>query len=48
MSAEEIENRIEVVRALRFPDETLVAEIDADQPLDEVVRSVRRVIWKVL
>ena len=48
MRAEEIELRIAAVRSLRFPDQTLVAEIDADRPFEEVSRSVRRVVWKVL
>ncbi|WP_373050353.1 hypothetical protein [Thalassovita aquimarina] len=48
MSDEEIKSRIAAVRALRFIDGTLVFEIDADQPLEEVVQSVRRLIWKVL
>ncbi|MDZ4136355.1 MAG: hypothetical protein U1D06_12300, partial [Paracoccaceae bacterium] len=45
MRPEEIELRIAAVRSLRFPDQTLVAEIDADRPFDEVSRSVRRLIW---
>lgn len=48
MTAEEIERRIAVVRALQFPDRTQVIEVDADQPLDEVVRQVHGLVWKVL
>lgn len=48
MRADEIEMRIAAVRALRFPEQTLVAEIDADQPFEKVSLAVRRVIWGVL
>lgn len=48
MTAEEIERRIAAVRSLSFPDQTLVAEIDADQRLETVSLAVRRVIWSVL
>lgn len=48
MTQAEIERRIATVRALIFPAHTRVAEIDADQPLDEVLRAVHRLVWKVL
>ncbi len=48
MARQEIERRIAAVRSLTFPDHTRVAEIDADQPLDEVLRAVHRLVWKVL
>ncbi len=48
MSIAEIERRIDVVRGLRFPAGTNVAEIDADSPFDEVVLSVRQQIWESL
>lgn len=48
MTAQEIERRIAAVRSLTFPDHTQIAEIDADQPLDDVLRAVRQLIWKVL
>ena len=48
MNLAEIERRIAAVRSLSFPVQTLVAEVDADQPLDEVLRSVHRLVWKVL
>jgi thymidylate kinase len=45
MSRDEIERRVDAVRALAFPAETQVAEIDADQPLADVIAEVRRLIW---
>lgn len=48
MRAEEIALRIAAVRSLNYPEQTLVAEIDADQPLEDVKLAVRRLIWGVL
>ena len=48
MTAEEICRRIAAVRSLRFPDRTQVAEVDSDQPLEEVLRLVHHLVWKVL
>ncbi len=48
MTAEEINRRIDAVRSIRFPDQTQDAEVNADQPLEAVTRSVRRLIWGVL
>ncbi|MEO8243763.1 MAG: hypothetical protein ABI832_15790 [bacterium] len=48
MTADEIERRIAAVRSLRFPDQTRVLEIDADQSLEAVNLAVRRQIWELL
>ena len=48
MTVEEIEDRISVVRSVRFPDSVTVVEVDADQPLEDVIRTVRRLVWKLL
>lgn len=48
MTAEDIDRRIAAVRALRFPDQTRDVEVGADQPIDAVSHSVRRLIWEVL
>lgn len=48
MSIDEIKRRIEAVRGMSFPETTSVIEIDADRPLEEVVRKVRNLIWQAL
>lgn len=48
MSIHEIERRIGAVRDMNFPATTSVVEIDADRPLEDVVRAVRRLIWQAL
>ena len=48
MSVEDIERRIAAVQSLRFPAQTRDVEVAADQPLEAVTRSVRRLIWEVL
>lgn len=48
MHEDEIVQRIAAVRSFGFPVQTLVVEIDADQPLEAVKLAVRRLIWGVL
>lgn len=48
MTADEIERRIAAVRSLRFPGQTRVVEVDADQPLEAVTLAVRRLVWEML
>ena len=48
MSTSEVSRRIGVIRALHFPSTTLVVEIDADQPIDEVRASIHAAIWKMI
>jgi thymidylate kinase len=40
--------RAEVIRALRYPPGTRVVEIDADQPMSQVLLQVKRAIWETL
>lgn len=40
--------RIDAIKALRFPPQTRVVDIDADLPLDDVVLKVKRAIWEAL
>lgn len=40
--------RIEAIRDLAYPPQTRVVDIDADQPLDEVVRRVKAAVWECL
>lgn len=47
MAASLIRQRIESVRRLQFPASRVV-RVDAEQPLDHVLRSVRREIWDML
>ena len=48
MSIDDIQRRIDAVRSLRFPVQSREVEVDADQPLEDVTRSVRRLIWGLL
>ena len=48
MERAELEDRIATVRALSFPPDTVVREIDADRPLDTVLLDVRRTVWTML
>lgn len=41
---EQVERRIAAIQSLAFPGATVV-EIDADQPLGDVLRDVERVVW---
>jgi thymidylate kinase len=45
---EEIQRRIDAVLAFEFAEPAKVVEINADQPLEEVIREVRSVIWDLL
>ena len=46
MQLQELEKRAEAIRSLRFPDGTETVDIDAEEPLEEVVRRIRRCIWR--
>jgi hypothetical protein len=48
MTREEINRRIAAVRSLRFPEQTMVTEVDSDQSLAEVSRQIHSLVWKVL
>lgn len=48
MTTAEVARRVEAIRSLRFPSSTLVVELDADRPLDEVAAVVGEHIWNFL
>ena len=43
--AAEVQRRVEVLRALRYAPPTDVVEIDADQPVEGVIRDAARAVW---
>ncbi len=43
-----LRERMEAVRALRFPPRTRVVEVDASQPVDQVLLAVKRAVWESL
>jgi thymidylate kinase len=45
---EYLADRAEVIRALRYPSETAVVEVDADQSMERVLLEVKRAIWQAL
>lgn len=45
---EEIQRRIDAVLGFKFAKPAKVVEINADQPLEDVIREVRSVIWDML
>ena len=46
MQLQELEKRAEAIRGLRFPDVTETVDIDAEEPLEQVVRRIRRCVWR--
>jgi hypothetical protein len=48
MELPDLEKRAEAIRGLRFPDVTETVDIDAEEPLEQVVRRIRRCIWRKL
>jgi thymidylate kinase len=46
MTLTEVERRIQAVQNLRFPPTTKVVKLDADAPLEEVVKMVKWLIWQ--
>jgi hypothetical protein len=48
MNSDDLRRRVEAVRSLRFPPHTRVLEVDADQPLEEVLLEVKRSVWKTM
>jgi hypothetical protein len=44
----EVERRVRAVRALTFDGAARVVDVDADAPLEDVCRAVRRAIWESL
>jgi hypothetical protein len=48
MQLQDLEKRAEAIRGLRFPDVTETVDIDAEEPLEQVVRRIRRCVWRKL
>jgi thymidylate kinase len=48
MPPESLARRADTVRAIGFETSTRVVEVDADQPLEEVLLRVRRAVWEML
>jgi len=46
--AEQLRTGIELVRQLEFPSPTRVLDVDAEQPLPEVVLQVKRAVWECI
>jgi thymidylate kinase len=46
--ADQLRRKVEIVEQLRFPPTTRVVEIDAAQPLPDVLRDVKQAIWSCL
>ncbi|MGF1539585.1 MAG: hypothetical protein ACFCU5_03905 [Pleurocapsa sp.] len=45
---EVIENKVAAVRAIKFPHQTTVTNLDADLPLDEVILQAKHTVWQNL
>lgn len=45
---DQLRRKIEIVAQLRFPPPTRVVEIDAAQPLDQVLQDVKQAVWACL
>jgi hypothetical protein len=45
---EQLRTGIDMVRRLRFPDTTRVLELDAEQPLDQVLLQAKRAVWECI
>jgi hypothetical protein len=48
ISHDDITRRVAATRGLQFPPEVQVVDIDATQPLEEVLLKVKRAIWEAL
>jgi hypothetical protein len=46
--SEQLRTGIDMVRRLRFPDTTRVLELDAEQPLDQVLLQAKRAVWECI
>ncbi len=47
-SLESLARRVEVVNRVSFASEARVASVDADQPLEQVLLDVKRMVWEAL
>ena len=43
-----LREKLDITRRLRYPSGTRVVDVDADQPLEQVLRAVQRAIWEAL
>lgn len=43
-----LREKLDITRRLRYPTGTRVVDVDADQPLEQVLRAVQRAIWEAL
>lgn len=43
-----LREKLDITRRLHYPSGTRVVEVDADQPLEQVLRAVQRAIWEAL
>ena len=48
VSLDSLVRRVDVVKRVRFSEWTQVAQVDADQPIQQVVLEVKRAIWEAL
>ena len=48
VSLESLARRAEVVNRVSFASEARVASVDADQPLEQVLLEVKRMVWEAL
>jgi hypothetical protein len=48
MTLEEVTRRVQAVRSLTFGPEARVVDIDADRPLEDVLREVKWIVWSAM
>ena len=48
MSLAELARRIEAVQGMRFPATTEIVEIDTNKPLDDIARTAKTAVWRML
>jgi hypothetical protein len=46
--AEQVRRGIEVIRGLQFPHPTRVVDLDAEQPLAQVILQAKRAVWETI
>jgi hypothetical protein len=48
VSLDSLVRRVDAVKRVRFPEQTSVAHVNADQPIEQVLLEVKRAIWEAL
>jgi hypothetical protein len=48
MTLEEVTRRVQAVRSLTFGAGAKVVDLDADQPLEAVLREVKWIVWSAM